>query len=397
MANNFFMQRIYLLLSFLILFQENIISQEIESIWISSYRKDLRKSAESSPNFGDSLLVEEEVIESDTFYTNAYMLIEFKNSKEIIIKGIGGKSSIGTYKIRKGKLKIKIKNEKLKGRIENDNVVLSFKYSKYLTEEFYFEKIRNSELDSRNLPDSSEFYNTYWKVITDTNSTNYGVSFHFLDSNQVILTRDYGKFGFSNWGEFNIDKYGNHLFISVLDRQFLEDCFFNVYKQNGDTFYANNYDVKPFSESPPPLIELKLKKLSFLEDSEIAKIKDNLIGNWSAINEPIPNESDLWGYSLENQYYNLEFDTSKFRIIKGAVLNDGITKNPKEIILTGNWEISPTGNYLKLHVENSWTRFLTINLLENDYAEFFLCVEAIEEPMKSTETIKMKKITSHNN
>jgi len=389
------MKRAHLLLSLLILFQVNTFSQELESIWISSHSRAINfpkkkaRNNEKQSNDNDSLIAEEVVEELDTSYNEFYMLLDFKDSNVVILKGIGGKSGKGKYKLKKNKLVIKVENEKLKGRIENNKVIFSFKYNKYRKEELVFEKMEISELNSALIPDSSDFYNTHWKIITDTSSINYGLNFHFLDSNSVIITRDYGEFGSTNWGEFNIDNYNNHLFISILDKNYPETYCYNVYNQQGETYYANTSEIKFFSNSPPSLVNLSLKKIPFLTSSELESIKNKLIGNWNAIDEAIPCESNK--FKLENQYFSLEFEKDKFKITKGGILNYGSKKVPKEIILKGSWELSLTGQYLKLQPDDGWIKYVSINALNMDYAEFYFTVKAIEEPLYHSKNIEFKK------
>ncbi|MBI9056047.1 MAG: hypothetical protein JEY96_19660 [Bacteroidales bacterium] len=390
------MKRAYLLFLILILFQVNTFSQELESVWISSHNKNIfipkkkNNNKDTQSNSYDSLILEEmEVEEIDTSYSEAYMLLDFKNSKEVIVKGIGGKTGKGKYKLRKNKLKIRVENQTLKGRIENNKLIFSFKNGKYRKEELVFEKMRNSELNASLIPDSSTFYNTHWKVIADTSSINYGLNFHFLDSNFVIITRIHSKYRRTNWGEFKIDNYNNHLFLGVINRNFGENYIFNVYKQKNKSYYANTYEVMRFIHKPPLLVNLRLEKIPFLTNSVLDSIKNKLIGNWHAINEPIPCESNK--FKLENQYFSLEFEKERFIITKGGNLNYGNKEIPKEIIIKGSWKLSPTGQYLTLQPDNSWTRYVSINVLEMDYAEFDMTIKAFEENYSNTGIIELKK------
>lgn len=388
------MKRIFLLLPFLILFHENTFSQEIESVWISSHIRTIKnnnqKNINKAPNNGNTSF-EEEIVEEeiDTSINFASGALDFINSKEVVLVGIGRKIITGKYKVRKNKISIKSEKGKLKGRIENEKIILGIGKNKYRKEEIIFEKIINSELKVENIPDSSDFYNSHWKVISDTSSIYHGLNFHFLDSNNVIITKHNDKYGVTNWGMFNVDNYKNHLFLSIANRNFGENYLFNIYRQQNQIYFANSYEVKLFTYSPPPLVNLQLEKIPLIANSEIDSIKGKLIGSWLAINDAIPSETSK--YNLENQYLEIEFENHKFRIIKGGNLNYGDRIVPKEVTIKGNWELSPTGQYIILNPDDSWTEYVSINQLKMDYAEFYLSIKAIEAQYFQSKNVKFKK------
>ena len=86
-----------------------------------------------------------------------------------------------------------------------------------------------------------------------------------MDSAEVIINQDYGDFGYTNWGEWKIDWYNNHLFLGVTDRNRLETKVYHFYDKNGNTLIGNTYEHYLFATEPPPLKDIKLIKQELLD------------------------------------------------------------------------------------------------------------------------------------
>lgn len=369
-------------------------AQNYKGIWVSAYEKDI-KTVNERPDIqdGETVTVKLDTTEIDTFYYEAYMLLDFIDDRNVIVKALGGRQGIFKYSVKNNNLKIKIKRHRIKGRILENSIVVVDKVSKTESREVFFEQLSDSKIKDKAGLDSVSFINTNWIVETATSSCNY----HFLDSAVVIINQDFGDFGYTNWGEWRFDWYKDHLFVGVTDRDILETKVYHFFDKNESTLIGNTYEHYPFRNEPAQLINIRLIKQELLDSTQLETLEADLIGKWLATNNPLSIDTSFQDLhkvdTILNQKFEIDFHNDKtFRLEKSGTIVKRTDKIYKQDTLTGDWEISQTGKYIVLKPVNSWFRYLTINKLESDYLEIFCEFEALyDEHMISNETIKMKK------
>ena len=388
----------YILLGLAILTFSKTNGQDFKVIWVSTYVRELRTVNERMDlQDNEFVTIKLDSTEIDTFIYEAYILLDFIDDKSVIVKGLSGGQEKSKYTIKNNNLEIKVKRNKLKGLISENSIVIVDKVNKAETREIYFERLNDSRIKDKTGLDSISFSNTNWVVDTDTSSHNYGFNFHFLDSAMAIINQDYGDFGYTNWGEWKIDWYKNHLFLGVLDRNRLETKVYHFFDRIENTLIGNTYEHYPFATEPPLLKDIKLKKQELLDSTQIKTLEADMIGKWMATNNPMSIDTSLQDLhkvdTILNQKFEIDFNDDKtFRLEKSGIIIKQTDKIHKQDTLTGEWEISKTGKYIVLKPINSWYRFLTINKLESDYLEIFCEFETLyNEHILSHKTIKMKK------
>lgn len=373
-------------------------AQNYKGIWVSAYEKEIKTVNERQDIQDDEFVtVKLDTTEIDTFYYEAYMLLDFIDDRNVIVKALGGRQGLFKYSVKNNNLKIKIKRHRIKGRILENSIVVVDKVSKTESREVFFEQLSDSKIKDKAGLDSVSFINTNWIVETDTSSCNY----HFLDSAVVIINQDFGDFGYTNWGEWRFDWYKDHLFV-VTDRDILETKVYHFFDKNESTLIGNTYEHYPFRNAPPQLKNIRLIKQELLDSTQLETLEADLIGKWLATNNPLSIDTSFQDLhkvdTILNQKFEIDFNNDKtFRLEKSGTIVKRTDKIYKQDTLTGDWEISQTGKYIVLKPVNSWFRYLTINKLESDYLEIFCEFEALyDEHMISNETIKMKKTGPNN-
>lgn len=390
----------YTLLSLVVLIFSNTIAQDIKGTWISTHNMELRSVQERETiednEFATTELASNEV---DTFYNDVYILLDFIDDKKVIVKALGAGQEMVNYTVRNNKLKIKVKKYKIHGWISKNSVVIMEKVSKSKNNETYFVRLNDSKINDKTGIDSISFINTNWVVNTDTSSHNYGYNFHFLDSATAIINQDFGDYGYTNWGKWKIDWYKKHLFIGVSDMNLLETKVYHFFDKKGNTLIGNTYEHYTFAKEPPPLKNIELIRKEFPESKQLKSLKEKLFGRWIAINNPLSIDSAFQYLgnveSVLNQKFEINFDEDKtFQLEKSGTIVTPTNKSPQLISITGNWEMGRTGKYIILKPNNKWTKYLTINTLEEDYLEIFCEMEAIyDKNTISNKTVKMVKIS----
>ncbi len=383
--------------------------QDLKGIWISTHSMELWTVNETSEIRDDEFVtIKLNSPKIDTSYHGAYVLLDFINDKNVVVKIFSVKQENCNYSIKNNHLEIKGTGLKLKGRISDNRIVLSEKTRTTTTRQTFFERIVDSKITDKAGLDSISFINTNWVVETDTTSHNYGYNFYFADSSIVMISKFSGGFGYTDWGTWKIHWYKNHCFLGIMDEYWFESMAYHIIDKAGDTLIGNTYEFNYSTDGPPSLKEIVLRKKELPDTSDLTILEQKLFGKWIAVNNPLSLRDPFGKYyddvdTLLEQKYEIDFKNDKtFRLEKSAIIVKQGEKTYKHDSLSGKWEISKTGKYIILNPENNgdeeedmekiWTRYLTINKLENDYLEMFCDVESIyEENWSSNETIKLKK------
>ncbi|MDX1830523.1 MAG: hypothetical protein R3342_13365 [Lutibacter sp.] len=359
---------------FLVLTSE-LIGQNLDGIWLSSYT--LETTKKHIPHRPDSV------------FKKAYLILDFIDNENVIFKPLGNKKEIKKYSVDKNKIQIRIENDLIKGEFSEKEIILILEETEEYIIKAYLNKITPSSLITAQIPDTTLFFNSSWSIESEPKTENYGVKFNFLDKdsldsldkNIVLIIKNKGLYGYTENGNYNIDFYKNHFFIGILNRHTIEENVYHFYKLENNIFYAETYENFYSFKDPPKLSKIKIHKTEYLTTKQQKDLESKLKGKWKAINNPIPFDSISSNYKkLENQSFELIFkESNDFELIKKGILVNENLKVPETVIIKGKWEISKTGNYIKLKPNDSWEKYITIEKLSNDNLKIFYDVETLEE------------------
>ena len=381
-----------LLLGFLILTIQQSFAQINDDIWISSYVKETQKNKEVIDLSGEEVkMVKLDSIQTSFSYHELYLLLDFLDDNYVIIKGIGGKQLKRKYTIKRGKLKIRFDKGKIKGYVSENRIVFKEKTSKTSTKEIFFETLNESYLtDSHKLKDSF-LENSNWTIIANTNSNNYGTELQLLDNNELRIIQINEDYGYNNWGNWETDLYKNHLFLICNNLCRPEKRVYHLYRTNNDTLIGNTFEHSNFNKKPK-LNNIKLSNNHFLNNTQLTLLESKLIGNWHAINNPIPFDPILGSDTLTNQKFEIIFDEDKkFSLLRSGTLTKDSVNSNKELKLNGNWKLDKSGKFIELIDEEKSTRLITISKLTENDLEMFYRIRALDGNLSSNRIIKMKK------
>lgn len=353
-----------------------LIGQKLDGIWLSSY---YLETSERNISY-----------QPDSIFNKASLLLDFIDKKNVIFKPLGKNQEIGKFSINKNNIRIKIGNDLIKGTFSENELILTIKDTLESVNKIYLKKITPSDLKKNEIPDSSLFFNSSWIIESESKSENFGIKFNFMDKdsldylgkNIVLITKNKGLYGYTEKGNYTIDFYKNHFFIGVLSREKIQENVYHFYKLENEIFYAEIYENFYSLIEPPKLNKIKISKSEYLTTEQQKKIKSKLKGKWKAINNPIPFDSIGSQYKkFENQSFELIFkENGIYKLTKkGIFINENLKEVPKTVISNGKWEISKTGNYIKIKTNNSWTKYITIEKLSNDSLKIFYDVKTLEE------------------
>lgn len=386
----------YILIGILVLSFIYSRAQDLKGIWISSHERELTKVKERF-DYRNSVSIKLDSEEIDTFYRQTFLILDFINDNNLIIKGIGGHQEVCKYIRKNKKIKINTSEGKLKGIISKENIIIVDKIDKKRTNEIFFERITPSKLAQISDLDSLFLQNTNWISFADSNSQSFGFNYHFLDSNIVIISKFNSDYGYTNWGSYSTDIYKNHFFIGIIDRNLLDIYVYHFYDRYENNFIGNIYEYHPFSKSSPTLVNIELARNKLLNEQQLTELENKLSGKWCAFDYPLDIDTTFLSFleidTIENQKFEITFKNDKTFLLErsGEILKQS-EKTFKENILTGGWEVSGTGKYIILKPNESWIKYYTINRIEDDYLEIFCEIESLyENVFISTETIKLKK------
>ncbi|MEM9053653.1 MAG: hypothetical protein AAGC47_16480, partial [Bacteroidota bacterium] len=123
----------------------------------------------------------------------------------------------------------------------------------------------------------------------------------------------------------------------------------------------SNYDKEKIQE----FLSINIKQVSLPSLTEWEITRTNLVGNWTATNEPLFYDPAIEFGFLSYQNFELDIDSAgTFAMRKsGSVLKYG-ESIPLEEFTEGNWNLSKTGNYIELELDDGSKQYLSI--IESD-------------------------------
>lgn len=375
-----------ILLSLIFCFTTLLVNaQKLDGLWVSSFRMNIQQLTERlDPDHGP---VELDRIEVDTFYREAFGILEFLPQNKLVIKGLGKPEKYATYELRKDTILARLDTLQLKFLSYNDHLILLDPDSSWQFNHFVFERM--SPNSSKKLTAPNLELNTYWVFQTDSNSINYGLELFVHDSGQLIVSQFHDDVSRTTFSDYNIDKFRNNLFLSFFD--LINEKMIRLYDWEMYSFKAQSYEFG-FGHEPPILTNFTLEKHELASRKTRQTIKKNLIGSWVIRNNGIPFDPEFSHYnSLENEYFNFLITKTDFEISYGAVF---VNQNQKDFLtekINGTWNLGTTAKYLELTYNNERIHYLTISKLSDDTFHFSLSLKMPDSDHHySSQTIKLK-------
>lgn len=371
------MRKIFLIL-FIFTFKGEVVAQNLRGIWTASH------ILETDKIISDYSL--------DTVQSAAYALLDFIDNQNVIIKTHENDIERLTYYIEDNKVYINVGKENINGVIEKNQIILTYKNDSIKKGEVFFKKITPSELNSSQLPDSTLFHNTNWILEAEHSSLNKGLSFDILGNDKVIITKVEGDIGYSLSSKFTTDFYKNHFFIGIVDRDF-EERIYHIYKKEDNIFFGESYEVKMFTPTPIEMKKIKFVKKDTLTNKQIDLLRSNFIGNWKAINNPIPFRSSGKYDRLESPKYEISFkEDGSYQFVESGVLIKDNLDIPKEFKDKGIWQLGRTGKYIWLTSNiNRNKNLITIKKISKDSLQIYLTVKHLDRKLYRESYIELRK------
>lgn len=360
---------------------EGIQAQNLEGIWISSNRMDVQ-TIDSSTYLEEAEFFTEklEAVEVDTSYFEAYLLVHFFNNHEVAIHGIGGETGHGNYSQKIDTLILDIDSLTIKSVKRQDNLILLDPNSSGTNNHLIVEKLHPiSDLKGDRLTSFFE-KGSYWKVKTDSSSSNFGLEFQLLDSGEMVLSQFYpAGFAMTSWGNYKCATYENNLFLYLLDRGSLRERMFRMYSRSKNGLVAQGFEKdglgQPFSKR-----HYLVEKSDLPKQKHLTRIHNALLGKWF-LNEPVLPYDSLFGRytTFEEQFYELEvLEQGDLVIHYGGVYVNENERKPLSRKIYGTWELGPTGRYLRIITQERRLEYMTIVNLSNDSLLITIDIEALD-------------------
>ncbi len=345
--------------------------QTLDGLWISAYQMNVQQITERLDPPNEAVLLDQ--IELDTFYQEAFGLIEFLNSHELIFKGLGNPERKVNYVQNVDTIITKVDTLKLKFLINNNRLTLLDPDSSWQFNHFVFERLTPDS--TKPLEFSSFEIGSYWQVDADTTSLNFGLEVFFLDSGEVIISQFSDDLSRTSIGDYHTDTFKNNLFLYLLDGYSLDQKMIRFYDWNQSFLKAQSYEFG-FGDEPPILTSFQLNKLELPSKKSRKTIEKTVVGSWRLLDTGVPFYSEFSDYdSLENEYFNFTITKSDFEITYGA---EFIKQDQRDLLtetINGTWTLGPTGRFLEMTYSNGQISYLTISELTKDSFAFNLSLK----------------------
>jgi hypothetical protein len=368
-----------------------VFAQEgINGFFMSTYSQKISRIENENPDSTD-LSNYPKIVNRDTSFNQHYFIIDFKPKNRIELKSITKEPIKGKYKIKKDKIKINSGKFKWQGVIQSEDILkFEIDRNKNYYEELYFKRINKTKSENLN---SCNLINTYWRCEIDSNSSIFNSKIFFLDSNYLIITNINDNWGYTDWGEYNIEQFKDYISFAYFDNFRTDENVFHLKLITKDTIEAEftEYDFFHRTNNEKP----QYRNLRFIKDSLISEKNKNLlteqiIGKWIAKDYKNIINSTLYD-SIISADYILELKSDgEFQI---EITGEVIINNKKELKSqseSGTWELGQTGEYISLSTEEDM-EYLTVKSIEKEYLEFFMLIHNLEINSRTGTKVKFEK------
>ncbi|MEQ8712311.1 MAG: hypothetical protein RIC80_04805, partial [Cyclobacteriaceae bacterium] len=305
----------------------------------------------------------------------------------LVLGGIGGEFKNGNYKLVVEIIIIEVDIMSLAGILKSGQLLIFDRdqvpkpYSFLILEKLESTPDLNSKAAYRAI-----LSNEYWRLISDSLSISTGLTYHFIDTNQVLINNNRIYNGIvDNWnlsvnpGKYRLETYQNQVFLYVIDEIRLEQYFYSVKRKIDGAYLVDSFEQGWYRE-PPTKHRVLLKKEVLPSKRDIKKLEKSLLGKWHSIGTAFPFYPELSGYdSIHSEYLTLDFSKSTFLIEYGANLIGKDTSLYKVNRLNGEWELGRTGKYVFLETDEGYHRYMTIKNVTDSSAIVSVSLWAIDE------------------
>lgn len=334
-------------------------SQDYEGVWLSSY--ELRIGTfERIAEFVDegALPFMKDLFSEDSVYTDRIRIIHFDSASIWIYSDIRSNPHEAIlnpwdHKIRHLRDTFNIRS------ISALEIELRNFWVDSVWYEYHFEKVPNSNFEKS---DSTFFENYNGSLkLTVQDSVKVEYQLDLIDDRRLVITGNKNGQQFTCKGTWHKKWIGGVLFFAFYDDFLGEYRLFHFYEKSNDGLLGNhlrsNYDLKKIQE----FLSINIKQVSLPPPIELEMARTNLFGNWTAKNEPLFYDPAIEFGFLSYQSFELELDSAgAFSMRKsGSVLKFG-DSIPLEEITEGNWNLSKTGNYIELELDDGSKEYLSI-------------------------------------
>jgi len=237
--------------------------------------------------------------------------------------------------------------------LNSSRLLLIEQFTDSIRYENHFHRLPNSDLNKGGVNSMSPLPGAHLQLnVTDTLSHSYQLD--IMDERKVVVTAAKSGKPFTTIGTWHSRWVGNTLLFSFFDNHFDQMQLYTFYKESANALIGSTFKHTEALKAEPSKLLATLNRLDVPDSSQIAVLRDGIIGSWAAINDPLFYDPAIEFGFLSYQSFEITFSTdSSFAMTKsGTILKHG-DSIPLEEITRGKWEVSPTGNYLILTPPNA--------------------------------------------
>lgn len=226
--------------------------------------------------------------------------------------------------------------------------------------ENHFHRLPDSDLnpqsESMAIPKPGSHLQLY---VSDTLDRSFQLD--FIDDRRMVVSGAQDGMPYTVGGTWHSRWIGNTLFFSFFDNHFEGMQLYYFFADSADALVGGSYNDAELLQSEPPQLHATLAAIEVLDSAGFSLLRNNLVGSWQAINDPLFYDPAIEFGFLSYQSFELEFrpDGTYEMLKSGSILKNG-DSIPLEETSTGEWEVSPTGRYIVLRPSGDIPFYLSI-------------------------------------
>jgi len=250
-----------------------------------------------------------------------------------------------------------------------------------MTDSIWFEKHFHRLPDSDLAKDATTFPNPIPGAhlqlsVSDTLDRIYQLD--IIDDRQLVITGMKQGVQFTTRGTWHSRWVDNTLLFSFFDNHFDQMQLYFFYKDSANTLIGGAYHNAAVIEREPQQLPTILTEVEMPDNAET--IRNRVVGSWEAVNDPLFYDPAIEFGFLSYQSFEITFESDgDFNLLKsGTVLKHG-DSIPLEESSEGEWEVSPTGNYLILKPLDEIPFYFSIEKADSQELDVYYFMKTLSE------------------
>lgn len=337
------------------------LAQLPEGVWVSSHELRVGNYLDIDGQDEQLMRMMKQYLLEDSVYAEGGWVLDVDTSNNIrFLKDI--RSDIIQHKFRSEREKLVFGRDSFRVEFADESKLLLIRqFMDSIWHEFHFHRLPPSTLNEASAASAFPKPGAHMRLnVSDTLSRGYQLD--FMDDRQLVITGMKDGMLYTVRGIWHSRWIGKVLFFSFFDNHFEKMQLYYFYGDSVNGLVGGTFNNAEALGGEPQRLQTTMTIVETPNSSQLSEIRNDLVGSWEAINEPLFYDPAIEFGFLSYQSFEITLNADgSFRMSKsGTVLKHG-DSIPLEESSVAEWEVSPTGKYLIITPPDDIPFYLSIH------------------------------------